>query len=124
MILFAAQINYMTEVEEDHPIGDSSAPVVQVDVSIPGLRPEIHGSDGKISRLSNLSNLAKQAREIFSEKPWYRPLLSDVRQGKKSAIFVTALGGITIFVAAAAGFEFGVRHGKDLKHLPRILKRR
>lgn len=97
--------------------------IAQIDVSIPGLRPDIRDSNGIIIKSNNLTDLASEARIIFADKPWYRPLLNDVRRHKKSAIFLAALGGITIFVATAAGFEFGIRHGQDLRHLPKILRK-
>lgn len=109
--------------EQEQDNGDIFS-LAQAGVDIPGLRPEIRGSDGRITRPSNLTDLAEQAKEVFITKPWYRLLLRDVRQGKKSAVFITVLGGITIFAATAAGFEFGIRHGQDLRNLPRILKRK
>lgn len=103
----------------------SDVPVWQLKkVDIPGLRPAVYDSEGKVIEPDNLGDLTEEARAIFDEKPWYRTLLAEVRQHQKSAIFVTVLGGITIFVATAAGFEFGLRHGQDLRHLPRILRRK
>lgn len=98
--------------------------IAQIRVDVPGVRPEIRDVNGQVVCPTNLEGLAKVARETFQQKPWFGPLLRDVRQGKKSAIFVTVLGGITIFAATAAGFEFGIRHGQDLKHLPKILGRK
>jgi hypothetical protein len=45
-----------------------------------------------------------------------------VRKGRKSAIFTIGVGSIIIFSAAAAGFEFGVRYGRDIKELGRIIR--
>lgn len=110
--------------EYGHGFGDGYPSITQVDVRIPGLMPAVHNSEGRIIQPSNLEDLAQQARAIFAERPWYRSLLSDVRQHRKSAVFVATLGGITIFAAAVAGFEFGVRHGQDLRYLSKILKRK
>lgn len=112
----------MIEVESQIESSVPDVPVGQLEVSIPGLRPEIRNLDGRVISPNNLGDLAEGARAIFDEKPWYRPLLKEIRQHKKSAIFVAVLGGITIFVATAAGFEFGIRHGQDLRHLPKILR--
>lgn len=112
----------MIEVESQIESSVPDVPVGQLDVSITGLRAEIRDTNGKIIEPGNLLDLAEEARAIFDEIPWYRSLLSAVRQHKKSAVFVAAAGGIIIFVATAAGFEFGVRHGQDLRHLPRILR--
>jgi|SRR3989344_7552436 len=116
----------MPELEQqEHGFnGDGYSFLTQVDVRIPGLIPGVHKSEGGIIQPSNLADLAHQARAIFAEKPWYQLLLRDVRQHKKSAVFIVALGTVTIFVATAAGFEFGVRHGQDLRHLPKILRRK
>lgn len=115
----------MPEVESSEDIvGSNYVLIAQRDVEIPGLRPEIRDSNGQIIEATNLGDLANEAKKIFDEKPWYRSLLTEVRQHKKSAIFITTLGGISIFVAAAAGFEFGVRHSQDLRHLPKILRRK
>lgn len=98
--------------------------IAEIGVEVPGLKPDVRSStDDKIIRPSNLDTLAEKVDEILSNKPWYRLLLDDVSQSKKSAIFTIALGTLTIFVATAAGFEFGIRHGQDLKHLPKILSR-
>lgn len=96
----------------------------RVDVDVPGLKPDLRDGNGKVRKPSNLLDLSEEANKIFSEKPWYRALLTDVRKHRKSAIFITSLGSIAIFVAGAAGFEFGVRHGRDLNVLPKILKRK
>lgn len=115
----------MIEVEGDKDIvGNNYVLLAQRDVGITGLRPDTRDSNGKIIEPNNLTDLAEEARAIFAEIPWYRSLLREVRQNKKSAIFIAALGGITIFVAGTAGFEFGVRHGQDLRHLPRILRKK
>ena len=96
----------------------------RVDVDVPGLKPDQRDSNGRVKIPNNLFDLSREASKIFSEKPWYRDLLTDVRKHRKSAVFITSLGSIAIFVAGAAGFEFGVRHGRDLNVLPKILKRK
>ncbi len=101
-----------------HEFFDGSAPVIRQEIEVPGLKAGNHRS------VSNYTELPEEKRRIFSEKPWYRILLSDVRKHKKSAIFVTTFGGVIIFVAGVAGFEFGVRDGRDLRILPKLLKRK
>ena len=113
------------EQDTDHiqHYSDGSSPIVRVDIDIPGLKPEQRDSSGKIRIPNNLPSLSVVTRKVLSEKPWFGDLLRSVRQHEKSAIFVTSLGGIAIFVAGVAGFEFGVRHGQDLQLLPKHLKR-
>lgn len=114
----------MIELEGQIESSVPDVPVGQLDVSLPGLIQEIRNTNDQVIEPSNLGDLAEEAKAIFAQKSWYRSLLRDVRQHKKSAIFVVAMGGIIIFVATAAGFEFGVRHGQDLRHLPKILRRK
>lgn len=98
--------------------------IAQVGVEVMGLKPETYDRNGNISHPDNLADLAKETQEIFAKKPWFQPLLEDVLQHKKSAVFITAAGLITIFVATAAGFEFGIRHGRDLRDLQEILRKK
>lgn len=107
-----------------HEAFDGSPPIVRLEVSIPRLKPDSVDADGKITKPGNLFQMTAEASEELSKKPWYKSLLTDVRKYRKSAVFITSLGSIAIFVAGAAGFEFGVRHGRDLKILPKILKRK
>lgn len=102
----------------------TDVPIAQIDIKIPKLIPEIPHSNGSVLRESNLKDLADEAGEIFNEKPWFRPLSEEIEQHKKSATFVIVLGGISIFVAASAGFEFGIRHGKDIKDLIDMARKR
>lgn len=98
--------------------------IAQVDVEVLGLKPETRDRNGNISDPGNLADLAEKTQKIFVEKPWFQPLLDDVLQHKKSAVFITAAGLIIIFVATAAGFEFGIRHGRDLRDLQDILRKK
>lgn len=107
-----------------HEILDGSSPVVQLGVDVPELRPENRDSNGRVTKLSNLSDISIEANKVLSEKPWYRTLIGDVRKSRKSAIFIVSLGSLIIFVAGMGGFEFGVRNGKDLRILPKLLKRK
>lgn len=97
----------------------------QLNLEVPGLKPEIRTDDGKVICQSNLDELMDKTDEALNKKPWYKPLLRDVLEDKKSAVFiVSSIGVLTIFAATVAGFEFGIRHGKDLKHLSEMLDRR
>lgn len=107
-----------------HEAFDGSPPVGRLEVNIPRLKPDSVSAEGKIIRPGNLFKMTAETNEELAKKPWYKTLLSDVRKHRKSAVFITSLGSIAIFVAGAAGFEFGVRHGRDLKILPKILKRK
>lgn len=108
------------EAESFQPV-PSDIPVGQIDVNIPPLRPDAIDTHGKIIRPSNLLAHARMARESILNTSWYGPVMKAVREHKKDAIFVTGLGVITIFVAGA-GFEFGVRHGRDIRILQKMLK--
>ena len=114
-------IRFMARIEDRAEIL-----IAQLEVEVPGLKHEVRDSkdDTTIIRPSNLEELGGKVMSILEKKPWYKPLLEDLHQGKKSAIFTVAFGGLTIFVATAAGFEFGFRHGRDLRHLSEIIGRK
>lgn len=99
-----------------------------IEVFVAGLRPTYEGW-GRVG--SNLLEVLPHVRTaIFGPpgeekekgKKWYPKLLRDVKQGKKKAIVVTALGSLIIFVAAA-GIELGLRHGQDLREFDKLLER-
>lgn len=46
---------------------------------------------------------------------WFIELIKDVKAGKKTALVEAGAGILTFFVAAAAGYEFGIRKGEDLR---------
>jgi hypothetical protein len=94
---------------------------VQSKVEVPGLMPPVLTPEGKVKQPDNLAEKAEEIKRIADEKPWLKTLISDVRKGRKSAIFTIGVGSIIIF-SAAAGFEFGVRHGRDIKELGRIIR--
>jgi hypothetical protein len=94
---------------------------VQSKVEVPGLMPPVLTPEGKVKQPDNLAEKAEEIKRIADEKPWLKSLISDVRQGKKSAIFTVGVGSIIIF-SAVVGFEFGLRHGKDIRELSRIIR--
>ncbi len=98
--------------------------LAQTHISIPGLTPDIQGADGKIVARGNFKELSQEVKRTLAREPWFKELLKNVRQDKQSAIFYGVVGGLTIIAATTMGFEFGIRHGKDLKILPKLLKRR
>lgn len=97
--------------------------IAQTDVLVPGLKPDVRADvNGPIVKASNLEGLTDKVRDTLDEKPWYKHLLTDVLEGKKSAVFiVSSIGVLTIFAATAAGVEFGIRHGRDLRELQNLL---
>lgn len=97
--------------------------VGQVHIEVPGLKPDTLDNKGRVIKPGNLSERVDVIHKTFFEKPWLRGLMSSVRNEEKSAVFYITAGGIVIFVAGVAGFEFGVRHAKDLGILPKLLKR-
>lgn len=98
--------------------------LAQTTVDIPGFKPDIRGFDGKINIKGNLGELSGEIQGILFQRSFYRKLLQSVRQDRRSAIFYGVIGGISIVAATAVGFEFGIRHGQDLRILPKLLKRK
>lgn len=79
--------------------------------ALPAIKKAILGSKEK-----------KEGEEKEEGKKWYPKLLRDVKQGKKKAVVVAALGTLMIFVAGA-GIELGLRHGQDLREFDKLLRR-
>lgn len=100
---------------ETEQTGETNLPV-EIRVEIPGLMPPAEDRPG------NLEQKLPAIQEELERREGLDTLFADVRAHKKSAIFWTVAGGLVIFVATAAGFEFGIRHGQDLKVLLEKLK--
>ncbi|MBI2074646.1 MAG: hypothetical protein HYT83_02275 [Candidatus Levybacteria bacterium] len=79
------------------------------------IREETHVGD-------NLGEKLVEVEQVVAEKPWLRKLLEDVVNGERSAVFIVTLGALVITTAVGAGYEFGVRGGRDLKELHYRLK--
>ncbi len=99
---------------------DEDIYVARTDIRVPRFRSNIVDDDGTVVALGNMDQMAREIKKRLSVESGFRELLSDVRQGKKSAVFYGVAGAIVIFTAAV-GFEFGLRDGQDLKLLPKIL---
>ncbi|MBI4039060.1 hypothetical protein HY384_03830 [Candidatus Daviesbacteria bacterium] len=93
-------------------------------IPVSGLRPPVLNGNGEIAvdgrtnqfLEGNLEDKMPEIAEIIAKRyHWVSRLAEEVRQHKKSAIVVAALGGLTILSAVGAGFEFGVRHGEDIR---------
>src|SRR4051812_41187611 len=109
--------------------------IAQTEINIPGLKPDkvyppiFNNKSGKIMREgytqeANLSEKSQEIRDEIKKRPWLRNLWRDIRAGKKSAIVTVVLGGLVITTAAGAEFEFGIRHGRDIKEIRNLLKRK
>lgn len=99
---------------------------VQVNIDVPGVRPTLRRENGQLQVTSNLEKpeVAEQlSKEVHEKKPWFVTSLKEaVLRGERSGIWIPVVGGVSVFVAAA-GFEFGIRHGKDIKELYALLSK-
>ncbi|OGH10670.1 MAG: hypothetical protein A2857_01970 [Candidatus Levybacteria bacterium RIFCSPHIGHO2_01_FULL_36_15] len=95
--------------------------------SITGLRPVLY--DEKRKKVISPGNLETPDTintikdELGKHKEWFSKLMKDIKHDKKTGIFVAGTGSLVVFIAAGAGFEFGIRGGRDLKELPGLLKK-
>lgn len=110
---------------------ENSPYVGEVVVPFPGLRPETtHSKTGEVITPSNIDSeeMKEQLKEIFDKNSkrgkWLREMRRDIREGKRSVVYLEELGALTFLVAAGVAFEFGVRHGKDIKILTSKLRRK
>ena len=99
--------------------------IAEARIPVTGLQPPVHDTKrGEVIKEGNLTNRLPELNDAIDKRPWFRQLLKDVRAGKKSAVVTTALGGIVITAAIGAGFEFGIRHGQDLREFSKLLRKR
>ncbi len=61
---------------------------------------------------ANLHHVAHQVHERGLHR-----LMTDVVEGKKSAVYIVGFGTLTILAAVGVGVEFGVRNGRDVRDL-------
>lgn len=116
-------------VEKDYRPSEVLPQIAQVHVDVPGLMPDIINAKGEMLKQSNLGEKLPfihdtlEGIEPKEHKTFYQKIIEDIHSGKKSAIYtITGIGVLTFFVATVAGFEFGIRHGKDLRHLDSLLQ--
>ncbi len=103
------------------PDGHPIMPVETDRVVVPRLRPDVFDPrKGFIS--GNFDSLMPQVLEALKKRPGFEALVKDIKEHKKSAIIVTSVGGLTLLVATIAGYEFGIRHGRDIRQLFRSKK--
>lgn len=107
----------MPEQEPPQARRELNLPVASEEIIIPGLHPDAGNPDSKTFHPSNLDDLMPDVAQALGKREWFGKLAQDVLDNKKSAVFVTLVGGIVIFAAAGVGYEFGLRKGKDIRHL-------
>ena len=99
----------------------TSNEIAQVVIPVPGLRPELHSTSNEVIRKSNLEDKLQEVAEAMRSRPWLGRLIRDVNAGRRTAVVTTSLGALVMTVAVGAGLELGVRHGKDLRDLARLV---
>ena len=97
--------------------------IAQAVIPIPGLRPELHAADDRVIQPSNLDDKLEDVAEAMRSRPWLSKLIRDVNAGKKTAVVTTSLGALVVTVAVGTGIELGVRHGKDLREVAKLVKK-
>lgn len=122
--------------EQDRPShqsdsGSGELRPVETVLSIPGLRPGsvdsrvrlvIGGSlpQWEVEKRMVPDNLNEQIDKVavaIAERPWIDDLIKDIEGGRRSAVYKVSLGAIVILVAGVAGYEFGIREGRDFHNL-------
>jgi hypothetical protein len=96
--------------------------IVQSVIPIPGLRPELHSLKDEVIRESNLPEKLDEVSEAIAARPWLSRLIRDDHAGRRTAVVTTSLGALVVTAAVGAGLELGLRHGKDLRELSRLVK--
>jgi hypothetical protein len=98
---------------------DIIIPTQSETVTVGGIYPELGEEGQKGYRPSNVfdEKVFPRVAEALKNREWFGKLAQDVLDNKKSAVFVVMVSGIVIFAAAGAGYEFGIRKGKDIRHL-------
>lgn len=108
---------------EQHP------PVVSVTIPVPGIAPEHFFKDGKLRPGGIMKKIKETLREHGEKGDEERQLVNwshiaeKVKSGEMSGKFKVTSGAIIIFLAGS-GFEFGLRDGKDIKHLLALVHKR
>ena len=64
----------------------------------------------------NLEDMMPSVVAELENRPWFLKFMEDVGRGEKKGVFVVALGALVI-TSGIAGFEFGVRGGRDVQEL-------
>ena len=97
--------------------------IVETWIDVPGLRPEVvHTATGAIRQDDNLQERLPEVQAALDARPWLKDLWRDIRQGRRSATVVVCLGGLLVVTAVGAEFEFGMRRGRDVRDLVKLLK--
>lgn len=117
--------------QERRTMPSSELQVGQVDLQVTGLRAEdAMGRDGRVEIKSNLAeiNIQKRIQDIL-EQPRYKGLVDGIISGEKMAFamfkkhmtlsIVVVSVGTTV---AAVAYEFGIRHGEDVREVINFLK--
>lgn len=99
--------------------------LAQTSLSVPGLMPPTYDIGGKIKTGDNLQEKLSEIDTLIAgeDHSWYQRLVNDVMSSRKSAIFKIAVGSIIVFAATGAGFEFGIRHGRDIRELHGLVEK-
>lgn len=58
--------------------------------------------------------------EAKKNRTWFQNMVGDVKEGRRSVVWVPTAGAIIFFTAAVAGYEFGIRHAKDIRELAHL----
>lgn len=106
-----------------HEIDRPSVPG-QISLGVSKARPAVRGKEERLIEDDNIDTLGKDIiSAIRSEKKvrLFGRIRRALESGDIQGIYTVTAGMLTIFVAAA-GFEFGIRHGKDIRHLEDILR--
>ena len=102
-------------------MSESPREIAQSVIPIPGLRPELHSIRDEVIRDSNLEDKLEEVDQAMRSRPWLSRLLRDVQAGRKTAVVTTSLGALVVTAAVGAGLELGVRHGRDLREVARLV---
>lgn len=102
----------------------------QVHVPLIGILPLMdRGQDGHIRMQTDFETFRRNLKgtpdihekiDKIRNAEWLARIKKEVKDGTKSGIFWPVAGGFIILIGAA-GFEFGIRHGKDIKEFPKLL---
>lgn len=97
--------------------------IAQAHIEVAGLQPDVHDiQTGEVIKKGNFDEKLPEVHEAISSKLWFYKLLDDVHSGKKSAVVKLALGAIVVTAAIGSGYEFGIRHGKDIREFSHLVK--
>lgn len=107
---------------EQHIQGEIGAPVGQVFIPIPGVKPELFNKKGKLVSHTNLRRASVWAKASRHELRRFEEVVKRNLKAKKSIRAIAVLGGILITVGVA-GYELGPSHGRHVKQYFRWMKR-